>query len=229
MRKALAGLATHLRGYLPLLVLLVPGLLILAFAHIADEMTEGETQHIDESILLALRNPADTADPIGPLWLEQAMKDLTSLGSVTVLALITLGAVIYLLMARKRPAALLVLLSIGGGALISTLLKSLFNRPRPELVAHIVDVHTASFPSGHAMLSAVTYLTLGALLAYTEPNRRLKAFLIGAALVLTVGIGLSRLYLGVHYPTDVLAGWSLGAAWAILCLSMANMYLGKKE
>jgi undecaprenyl-diphosphatase len=216
-----------LKEFLPLAALFIPGVLILAFAHLADEVMEGETRHIDESVLLALRNPADLADPIGPQWVEQVVKDTTSLGSVTVLTLITLGTVIYLLMAKKRPAALLVLLSVGGGTLLSTLLKSAFNRPRPELVAHIVDVSTASFPSGHAMLSAVTYLTLGALLARTEPNLRLKTFILGAAIFLTVAIGLSRLYLGVHYPSDVLAGWTLGAGWALLCLTAANLYLRK--
>jgi undecaprenyl-diphosphatase len=105
--------------------------------------------------------------------------------------------------------------------LLSTVLKMGFERPRPDLVPHATRVYTASFPSGHAMLSAVTYLTLGALLARVQPNRRLKAYLIGLALCITLLVGASRVYLGVHWPSDVLAGWCGGAAWAALCWFIA--------
>jgi undecaprenyl-diphosphatase len=124
-------------------------------------------------------------------------------------------------LARKRGAALLVLASVGGGALLSTLLKLSFERPRPDLVPHAVAVYTASFPSGHAMLSAVTYLTLGTLLARIQPRRRLRAYIVAVAVLLTLLVGTSRVYLGVHWPTDVLAGWCLGAAWAMLCWAVA--------
>jgi len=220
-------LRRKLRELLPLAALFIPAALLLGFLMLAGEVREGETQHLDDAVLLALRSPVDRADPIGPAWLELAVKDTTSLGSTTVLTFITLISIVYLLMARKRAAAVLILVSVGGGTLLSSLLKSLYGRPRPELVAHIVDVSTASFPSGHAMLSAVTYLTLGALLARVEPNPRLKAFLLGTAIFLTLVIGLSRLYLGVHYPTDVLAGWVLGAGWAMLCLRIADQYLDR--
>jgi undecaprenyl-diphosphatase len=149
------------------------------------------------------------------------MVDITSLGSTAVLTLITAATIGYLLISRRRAAALLVLASIGGGSLISTLLKIGFERPRPDLVAHLAEVHSASFPSGHAMLSAVTYLTLGALLARVQPRRRLKAYLIGLAVLLTMMVGVSRIFLGVHWPTDVLAGWCLGAAWAMGCWLVA--------
>jgi undecaprenyl-diphosphatase len=111
----------------------------------------------------------------------------------------------------------LLAVSVGGGTLLSTLLKLGFDRPRPDLVAHLVDVRTLSFPSGHAMLSAVTYLTIGVLVARVSPKRRIKVYVTAVALVLTLAIGLSRVYLGVHWPTDVLAGWSIGAAWAMAC------------
>ena len=188
---------------------------------LASEIGEGETRAFDTVILLAFRNPANFSDPIGPLWLEVAMKDITSLGSTAVLTLITLAVLGYLAIERKFQAALFLVAAIGGGTLVSTLLKLGFDRPRPDLVAHAVDTYTASFPSGHALMSAVTYLTLGALLARIEEHRRVKLYLLGVAVALTVLIGISRVYLGVHWPTDVLAGWSIGAAWALSCWLIA--------
>jgi undecaprenyl-diphosphatase len=201
----------------PLAVLAFIAAALYAFAQLADEILEGEAFRFDEAILRALRNPADLADPIGPRWLETAMLDITALGGTAVLTLITAGVVGFLLMDQKRGAALFVLIAVVGGSLLTTLAKFAFARPRPELVAHLVDVSSYSFPSGHAMSSAVTYLTLGALLARTQARKRIKAYLLGVAVLLTLMIGVSRVYLGVHYPSDVLAGWSLGAAWAMLC------------
>jgi undecaprenyl-diphosphatase len=194
---------------------------LLAFMALMNAVLEGETHAFDEALLQALRAPADPADPVGPWWLEAIFRDLTALGGTTVLTLITAAVVGYLLMDRKRAAALFVLVAVGGGTLMSTLAKNMIARPRPELVAHLVDVRSLSFPSGHAMLSAVTYLTLGALLARVQPRRRLKAYLLGLAVLLTLLVGASRVYLGVHWPTDVLAGWCAGAAWAILCWLIA--------
>jgi undecaprenyl-diphosphatase len=189
---------------------------------LADEISEGETRGFDTAILLAFRNPADHADPIGPWWLEVMMKDITSLGSTTVLTLITSAAIIYLLIERKYAAALFVLVAIGGGSLLSTLLKLGFERPRPDLVAHAAEVYTASFPSGHALMSTVAYLTLGALLARLQKQRRIKLYFLVVAVLLSALIGVSRIYLGVHWPTDVLAGWSVGAAWALACWLVAR-------
>jgi undecaprenyl-diphosphatase len=149
------------------------------------------------------------------------MKDLTALGSTTILTVVTLIVVGYLLISHKRRAALLVACAVGGGTALSNVFKYTFARPRPDLVAHSVDVYTSSFPSGHAMLSAVTYLTLGALLARVEQDVRTKIYVLSVAVLLTLAIGLSRAYLGVHYPTDVLAGWAVGSAWAMLCWTVA--------
>lgn len=193
-----------------------------AFVETADEVIEGDIRRFDEAILRFLRSPGDLADPIGPWWIEVMLKDVTALGGTTVLTLVTITAAGYLLVERKRAAALLVLLSVGGGVILSTLLKNAFARPRPELVAHLVDVHTLSFPSGHAMLSAVTFLTIGALLARIQPRLRTRLYLISIAILLTLLVGASRVYLGVHYPSDVLAGWSAGAAWAMLCWLVAR-------
>ena len=180
-------------------------------------MTEGEAHAFDRRVLLALRSAADPADPVGPRWIEEVARDLTALGGVGVLTLITAASVGYLLLARKRHAAAFLLLAVGGGLVLSSVFKAGFDRARPDLVAHLAQVYTASFPSGHSMMSAVVYLTLGALLARLHKDLAVRVFLLGAAALVTILVGLSRLYLGVHWPTDVLAGWSAGAAWAALC------------
>ena len=172
-------------------------------------------------MLLAFRNPGDLSDPIGPAWLQIMFRDITSLGGPTVVTLIAVAVSGFLLIDGKRFAALLMLASVGGGALLSSVLKLGIDRPRPDLVAHLVEVSTASFPSGHAMLSAVIYLTLGALLSRVEAPRRVKIYVLAVAVFLTFLVGLSRIYLGVHWPTDVLAGWCAGSAWAMLCWRIA--------
>lgn len=196
--------------------------LLFTFLSLAGEVMEGETLAFDRALLLALRSAADPTQPAGPYWLGRAARDITSLGSVTVLTLITVSAIGFLLILRKRGSALLVVVSVGGGMLLSSLLKSSYDRPRPDLVPHGDIVITASFPSGHSMLSAVVYLTLGALLARFVPGRSVKAYLLVLALLLTLAVGASRVYLGVHWPTDVLAGWTMGAAWASLCWLVAQ-------
>jgi undecaprenyl-diphosphatase len=215
------GLRFRLNEAGPLLSLAALSLFAWIFVEIAGEVIEGDITRFDRTLLLALRSAADPSDPLGPRWLEEAMRDITGLGGHAVLTIVTLAAIAYLLLARKRHAALLVAAAVAGGMLMSTLLKLGFDRPRPDLVPHGMRVYTASFPSGHAMLSAVTYLTLGALLARVQPRRRIKAFLLGVAILLTVLIGMSRVYLGVHWPSDVLAGWCGGAAWAALCWFVA--------
>jgi undecaprenyl-diphosphatase len=205
----------------PLLSLSAVSLFAWAFVKIADEVIEGDTRTLDRAVLLALRSSQNPADPLGPSWLEEAARDVTALGGNVVLTFVTLATIVYLLMTRKGSAALLVAAAVGGGMLLSTVLKIGFERPRPDLVPHAARVYTASFPSGHAMLSAVTYLTLGALLARFQPSRRLKAFFLAVAVILTLAIGASRVYLGVHWPTDVLAGWCIGAAWAAFCWFLA--------
>lgn len=205
----------------PLLFLLalVSGL-TLAFLQIADEMIEGEMEAFDSAILMLFRDPANPTEVIGPTWVHEMVRDITALGSFSLLGLIVAFVCIFLYLAGKRSAAWFVLISVLGGTLLSTLLKMGYNRPRPDLVT-MSEQFTASFPSGHAMLSAVTFLTLGALLARFAPTRRLQIFSICGAILLTLMVGLSRLYMGVHYPSDILAGWCLGSAWALLCSIVA--------
>lgn len=197
-----------------LLVLVAGG--IWAFVWLAEEVVEGDTHAVDQAILKVLRNPDDSADPLGPAWLEESVRDLTALGSFSVLGYLTAGAAGLLLIQGKRRTAALLLGSIVGAVLFSIALKLGFERPRPEVVAHISKVTTSSFPSQHSLMSVVVYLTLGALLAQTQQSRRLKAYLIFLAVVTALLVGFSRLYLGVHWPSDVLAGWAVGGAWALL-------------
>jgi undecaprenyl-diphosphatase len=182
------------------------------------EVARATTPHaFDTEILLAFRKAGQPDNPIGPLWLEGAMRDVTSLGSASVLALITTAAIVYLLLIRKPGAALLMLVAVAGGQILSSTLKFDIERPRPDLVSHLVDVASLSFPSGHAMLSAVTYLTLGSMAARFLPGRITRIYVLSLAVLTTLLVGISRIYLGVHWPSDVLAGWSAGFAWAMLC------------
>jgi undecaprenyl-diphosphatase len=187
------------------------------FISIAGAVVEGETTAWDRRLLLALRSAADPATPWGPPWVQEMARDFTALGGVAVLTLMTLAVIGYLLLAGKRNAAIAVLAAVAGGLILSTLLKLGFHRPRPGLVPHGSLVYTASFPSGHSMMAAITYLTLGALLARVQATIAIKIYLLTVAVFLTVLVGVSRVYLGVHWPTDVAAGWAVGAAWALLC------------
>lgn len=192
------------------------------FIEIAGAVQDGSTQRIDERIILLFRNPERPEDPVGPKLTEEICRDLTALGGVAVLVLVTVAVAAYLWMKRMSHAMNLLLIATIGGLLISSVLKRSYDRPRPDLVPHLSQVYTSSFPSGHSMLSAVVYLTLGALLARFVHERRLKIYFITLALLLTGLVGFSRVYLGVHYPTDVLAGWMAGLSWAILCWLFAR-------
>jgi undecaprenyl-diphosphatase len=192
--------------------------LLLAYATVANVASRGPAPAFDEWLIVALRTPGNLTDPIGPRWLEEMMRDFTALGSTGVLIVMVLAIAGFLAMTRKGHAALLVVGAVLGGVLISQTMKWAYARPRPELVPHGAEVFTASFPSGHSMMSAVVYLTLGALLARTQQDRGIKAYILAVAVLLTLLVGVSRVYLGVHWPTDVLAGWTLGGLWALLCL-----------
>jgi undecaprenyl-diphosphatase len=197
------------------------------FIVLASEVAEGDTQAFDDWIMVAVRSGENPSAPAGPAWLTKAALDITALGGVSVLAIIILMVSGYLWLRRKRHAMWLVVIATVGGQLLSTILKFAFGRPRPDNTLHLVEVSTASFPSGHSMLSAVVYLTLGALLARIEARRRVKTYVVAVALLLSLLIGLSRVYLGVHYPTDVLAGWAAGLTWALTCWTAAR-YLQRR-
>lgn len=197
--------------------LLVAALGLLSFLGIADEVAEGSTREADLAVLHRLRLPGQPDQMVGPEWLHTAAADVTALGSVTVLTLLVLLALASLVSLRRWAEALVVLVGAVGGVAISQGLKHLFLRERPDLAFRAVEAANPSFPSGHAMLSAVVFLTLGALAARFSPRRRLKAVALGAAVFFSILVGLSRIYLGVHWASDVLAGWCVGAAWAMTC------------
>jgi undecaprenyl-diphosphatase len=189
---------------------------VWGFALLADEVQEGGTQAFDQRLLLAFRY-GPTHVPLGPPAVQEAARDITSLGGTAVLTIVTIIAAGFLALDGKRHMALFLCGSVLGGVAAGTILKDVFQRPRPDLVPYSVYVSGASFPSGHSMMSAVTYLTLGALLARSHERKRLKSYFLLVAMSLTFAVGVTRVYLGVHWPTDVLAGWTAGAVWALLC------------
>jgi undecaprenyl-diphosphatase len=218
------------RSNLPvLLVVLGIAGALYGFAELSDDVFEGDTRTVDQAVLLWLRSPGDPSDLIGPAWLEEVARDVTSLGSRTVLTLITLSVASFLALTRRCWAAGLLVISIAGGGALSRLLKQGFDRPRPDIVPHAVDVYSASYPSGHAMVSTIAYLTLAALLSRVQETRRASALVLGWGVLLSALIGISRVYLGVHWPTDVLAGWCVGSAWALLCGSVALWLEGRYQ
>lgn len=187
---------------------------LLVFLVITGVVISGNTRHFDELVVTALRQPGNVSKPKGPYALIGIMRDITSLGGATFVTLITLIVAIYLLLQKKRRSLMLVLLATLGGGLLESILKSLIARQRPGPLFQLMPEYSHSFPSGHSMMSAVIYLSLAVLLARIQKRRVIRIYVVIVALFLTFIIGLSRIYLGVHYPTDVLAGWSLGLAWA---------------
>ena len=213
-RSVLAWVGGHGHLFLAAVLAVVAG--TWGFVELLDEVKEGETQQFDEWAIRWLREHE------GPAWLQEVGRDLTALGGVAVMALATAAVAGYLLLRRRYHAMWLVLAATGGGLVLSTLLKYAIARDRPSLVEHKSHVYTSSFPSGHSMMAAVVYLTLGSLLARIMPGRVLKLYFLVLAMVLTFLVGVSRVYLGVHWPTDVLAGWCGGLVWALLCWLVAR-------
>lgn len=195
-----------------LLYVCLPALLL--FASVATQVALARGFAIDHALLLWFRDGVQPGRPSGPAWVLKAARDLTALGGGPVLTLVTVLGGGYLVARRQARSALLLILAASSGAWMNSALKHGFARVRPDVVPHLMEVSSASFPSAHAMNSAVIYLTLAALLAMAEPHRRVGSYLLGAALCLTLLIGLTRIYLGIHWPSDVLAGWSIGTAWA---------------
>lgn len=178
------------------------------------EIAEGDAVAVDRAILLFFRTPESPHAMIGPPWLRQAMLDITTLGGTTVITLLIAGSAGFMLMRHAyRIAALIVGATIGGSLIVSAL-KGWLERPRPELVDHLVSATSMSFPSGHAANSAIVYLTIAVLFMRFEPRLSSRLFVLGAAISIVTAIGISRVALGVHWPSDVLAGWLFGTGWA---------------
>jgi undecaprenyl-diphosphatase len=194
------------------------------FLFLAGDVAEGDTLAFDTKILRALRNADDPSRPIGPAWIEPALLDLTALGGATVLGLVVVVVVGFLLLQGRRRTALAVAITSISGEVINAAMKHAFNRPRPDVVPHLREVFTTSFPSGHAMESAIVYLTLGAMLMRIARRRATKLYVLAVAMLLTIVVGVSRVWLGVHYPTDVIGGWMIGFVWASICWLAAQWF-----
>jgi undecaprenyl-diphosphatase len=208
------------------LLIIVVG--IAAFFLLAVEVNRGDTQHFDEQALRSLREPNDDKVPRGPVALQEAARDITSLGGYALSILLVTIVTIFLACDGKHGAARFLLAAVIGGWLLQKGLKALIGRPRPDVVPRLMPVDSTSFPSGHSMMSAIIFLTLGVILSRLELKRpHLRIYFLSVAFLLTGLVGLSRVYLGVHYPTDVLAGWTAGLVWAMLC-SLVAEYLQRR-
>lgn len=186
------------------------------FLAIADEVHEGETEAIDRSLLLAMRTPGHPSDPIGPRWMEESIRDITALGGFTLLTITVIVAALLLVFHNRRREAAVFTLTVIAAQISSQALKAFYDRPRPDIVTHGSQVYSQSFPSGHSVMAAATFFTLATVLASVEARKRTKALIYALAAIFVIGVGISRVYLGVHWPTDVLGGWALGASWALL-------------
>lgn len=210
------GMRDTKSALLPVVVTALLGAAVFAFFHLADELGEDEMSAIDEALLRLFRDPTDSAQVLGPPWLEETMVEITALGGYPILVVMVGIVVGYLLVTRMFGPALFVLVSVLSGTIVGHVLKLVYDRPRPDIVDHLVTIHTPSFPSGHATMSAVVYLTLATLIMRLVDSTAVRGYVLTVAILLTLAIGISRVYLGVHWPSDVAAGWALGVAWASL-------------
>lgn len=211
LRRALSLARTE---FAALGALLIVTLGVMTFIELADDMTEADGQAFDQAVLTWMQPVA--GQPRGPWWLHEAAADVTSLGGIAVLGLFAFATVGFLIIERKRLSALLLVLGLAGGVALSEGLKAMFERERPPAAYQAVETLNASFPSGHALLSAVFYLSVAVMLARAFPQRRLKIYVLVIGITLATMVGLTRVYLGAHWASDVLAGWCVGAAWAMV-------------
>jgi undecaprenyl-diphosphatase len=212
-------ISTRLQNIEPI-VLVVLGLCtagLWGFIEIAEEVLEGDTQAFDRWVLELTRKPSDPNDPLGARWVEEMARDATALGGFAWLTFTVVVVGIYLWLVDKVHMMWFMLAATISGVLLSIGLKAVYDRPRPDVVSHLAHTYLSSFPSGHSMLSAVVYLTLASLLAVVMPNLKLRVYVLFVGILLSIFVGVSRVYLGVHYPTDVLAGWLAGLVWSLVC------------
>ncbi|HYT66545.1 MAG TPA: phosphatase PAP2 family protein [Vicinamibacterales bacterium] len=199
-------------------------ILLLIFLKLSSEVMGGNTLAFDKRIVMAFRKKDDLSQPIGPSWMATSVMDLTALGGPTIIGLIVAAVIGFLLLQSRYRTAFFIFLTAISGEVVSFAMKSFFFRPRPDVVPHLREASSTSFPSGHAMQSAIIYLTLGAILMRLAERRLTKVYCCAVAMGVTFLVGVSRIYLGVHYPTDVLAGWIIGLMWASICWLVAQHY-----
>lgn len=222
-QRAVPGCGTHLEtrsqlGFAPLHILLGLAGATLLFAILAAAIGPEPTS-FDLLVIQSLHEPG-SADPVGPPWVEAFWSDVTVLGSGSIVAFLVVVVVAYLFLARHPKTALVVLLCITLAAVSAYVLKAFFERPRPMALEALISIDNYSFPSGHSVISAAVYPTLAAMVARVLDGNKLKLYCIGVGVLTMVLIGFSRIYLGVHYATDVIAGWCIGITWSLFAWAL---------
>lgn len=207
---------SHERAVLAGWLLIVAGTWL--FFEVADRVSGGETQAFDERVVRMFRKADQPQETIGPRWMAQFAREISALGSYSALVLVVLISTLFLSAAEQKISLRTLLGATVSGYAMMMLLKLRFQRPRPTIVPHLADFHSSSFPSGHALMSAVVYVTLGFQLLRVIDNQRLRFAIMLTAILLTTLVGASRVFLGVHFPSDVLAGWTAGLVWSLLWL-----------
>jgi len=197
------------------------GLCWLLFATTCLLVLSGHAEPLDHAGLLLWRQ-GPLLMPRGPIWLLEAVRDLTALGGVLLRSLFVAGAVALLIVLRRRREAWLLAITVVSGWVVEALLKLAVGRDRPVIVPHLTEAGGASFPSGHSFNAALVYIALALAFAALTPRPRLRWMLILCAAVLSLAIAFSRVWLGVHFPSDALAGWSGGAAWAFTAAALLD-------
>ena len=216
-RPGLLELLTR-HGWVPLAALLLALGGVFAFISLTDEVLEEETVDFDQRLFEAIAGRYQRSGPAA----QEMWRDLSALGGMTVITLLAAGVTLFLLLRRQWRSAGFLVISIVGGLIISTLIKILINRARPDFLEVHLLPPSASFPSGHATHSAVVYLAIAILLTKLVESVRLKAYILAMGLLVPLLVGISRIALAVHWPTDVVGGWLIGLAWGLLVYAAAT-------
>ncbi|HUQ13300.1 MAG TPA: phosphatase PAP2 family protein [Novosphingobium sp.] len=193
----------------------------LGFAAMVVAVEMGRTGWLDEIGLLFWRESAGLR-PEGPRWLLEGVRDVTALGGVLLRHVIALFAIVALLFLRLRREALVLVGTIVGGWLVNSLIKDLIGRPRPTIVPHLTEAGGSSFPSGHSFNSAVVYIAIALAFAAMSPRQSVRLTIVLSAVLISLTVAFSRVWLGVHFPSDVIAGWLGGAGWALLAAALLD-------
>ncbi|MFM8476882.1 MAG: phosphatase PAP2 family protein [Planctomycetaceae bacterium] len=218
----------------PLLQILpwtLAAVLLIGLAFVCgDVLLDGPGRSFEERIIAGLRDAADPQRMIGPRLLEESMRDITALGGYAVLLMVSFCFAIFCRLELSRESFRFFVLTVTGGFLFNLLIKELVQRGRPDVVPHLSFVRgSTSFPSAHAMMSVIVYVTIGLLLSTRTRDRHLQRLFSVFPLWLAGVIGISRVCMGVHYPTDVLAGWMLGLVCTWLAFRIRNRIMARQE
>jgi undecaprenyl-diphosphatase len=214
-----------MRKFDSIFIILLTGVILLCLVSLS--VVSGKINFLDNSILLSFRNARNTSIPAGPEWLLSFMLDVSALGSATIVFLVTILTSGLLILKNKYSSLRVILFAFIGGGIIELLMKEIFSRQRPQIVLHFVNVNSLSYPSGHSAMSAIIYISLIFIIFTLDIKTSIKIYFLYSAVFLILIIGISRIYLGVHYPSDVLGGWALGLIWSSISVILARNF--KKE